>query len=147
MELAIKIVQEYAYSKIENIDNFVNAELNNDFWENITLGLLLFENAPKLLYKQILQSKLNSEIKDKIISEIPDIFFFLITQLAEDHIKGIKSEAIDILINSKGNLFSDEISFFRTLHRAVEIVEHERVRSELPTMFEKLQRKILGDDI
>lgn len=147
MKIAIEIVQLYLAPKLSKASNLDIQALDETFWKNFTNSLLYFEIDPKELYKLILSLNISSKIKDKIISKIPETFSILISELAEEYIKGNTSEAIRILLNSKGNKFKEEVSFFSTLPKAISIVERNTFKSELPGMFEKLQKKYIDGEI
>ncbi|MFG4004612.1 hypothetical protein [Flavobacterium aquidurense] len=147
MKIAIEIVQLYLAPKLAKASDLDIQSLDETFWGNFTNTLLYFETDPKALYQLLLNLNISSKIKDKIISKIPGTFSILISELAEEHVKGNNSEAINILLNSKGTKFKEEVSFFSTLPKAISIVERNSLKSELPGMFEKLQKKYLDGEI
>lgn len=147
MKIAIEIVQLYLAPKLAKASDQDIQALNETFWKNFTNSLLYFETDPKALYQSVLSLNISSKIKDKIISKIPRTFSILISELAEEYVKGNTSEAIKILLNSKGTKFKEEVSFYSTLGKAISIVEKNTLKSELPGMFEKLQKKYLDGEI
>lgn len=147
MKIAIEIVQLYLVPKLAKASDLDIQALDETFWGNFTNSLLYFETDPKALYQVVLSLNINSKIKDKIISKIPGTFSILISELAEEYVKGNTSEAINILLNSKGTKFKEEVSFYSTLNKAISIVEKNTLKSELPGMFEKLQKKYIEGEI
>lgn len=147
MKIAIEIVQLYLVPKLAKASDLDIQVLDETFWKNFTNSLFYFETDPKALYQLVLSLNISSKIKNKIISKIPRTFSILISELAEEYVKGNTSEAINILLNSKGTKFKEEVSFYSTLNKAISIVEKNTLKSELPGMFEKLQKKYLDGEI
>lgn len=147
MKTATQIVQHHLMSKLEKIKNLDINIFNENFWGNFTTSLLSFEVDPKAIYKLVLSLNVDPEIIERLISEIPLAFSILISELAEGFSKGHTSEATNILLNSKEKIFKEEVEFFLTLNKAVNIIERQRMKSELPYMFEKLQKKYLDGEI
>ncbi|MBZ4042594.1 hypothetical protein [Flavobacterium hibisci] len=147
MKIAIDIVQFHLVPKLRKATDLGIQALDEFFWENFTNSLLNFETDPKSLYQFVLMSNISSTIKERIISKTPRTYSILISELAEEYVKGNTSEAIKMLLNSKGNKFKEEISFLSTLPKAIRIVEKNSLKSELPGMFEKLQNRYLDGNI
>jgi hypothetical protein len=147
MKIAIDIVQFHLVPKLRKATDLDIQALDENFWENFTNSLLNFETDPKSLYQFVLNSNISSTIKERIISKIPRTFSILISELAEEYVKGNTSEAIEMLLNSKGNKFKEEVSFLSTVPKAISIVEKNSLKSELPGMFEKLQKRYLDGKI
>lgn len=147
MKTAIQIVQEHLTSRLEKSIGVDFNLFDQSFWQNFTTLILSFEVNPKAIYKFILNLKVKPEIIERLISEIPLTFSILISELAEEFSKGRTSEAINILLNSKEKKFKEEVDFFQTLNKAVKIIERQKMREELPSMFEKLQKKYLEGEI
>jgi hypothetical protein len=148
MKKAIEIVKSYLIPKLQKINNFDSKSLNDYFWNEFTMALLTSETDSKPLYQLILNLELNSEIKEKIISKIPKTYSLLIAELAEEKVKGDKSEAISILLNSNVKSFKDEVTFIENMNEAFEILEtKKRIIAELPFMYKKLQNDISNEDI
>jgi hypothetical protein len=147
MKIASQIVQQHLMSELEKFTNLDTTIFNEIFWKNFTILILSFEVNPRALYKLVLSLDVDTEIIEKLISEIPLIFSILLSELAEGFSKGHTSEATNILLNSKEKTFKEEVDFFLTLNKAVNIIERQRIKSELPYMFEKLQNKYLEGEI
>lgn len=147
MKEAIEITQIFIISKLEGIEDSDKILLNDSFWIHFTKSLLLYEADPKVLYKQLLNSKLSSELIDKIVSIIPSTYSNLVTELAEEYVKSNNSEAISLLLSSKSESFAKEVSFIQNLKKAIEIIEIKKTIEELSFMLDKLQEEISDEDL
>lgn len=147
MKLAIQIVEQHLISELEKNNVIDYSQFNDNFWQNFTRSILSFELNPKETYTLVLSLNVDSGIIETLISEIPATFSILISELAQEFSKGHISEATEILLNSKEKIFKDEVDFFLTFNKAVNITERERIKSELPNMFKKLQNKYLDGEI
>jgi hypothetical protein len=148
MKKAIEIVKSNLTPKLEKVNNFDSKSLDDFFWNKFTMALLTSETDSKPLYHLILNLDIDSEVKEKMISEIPQIYSLLISELAEEKVKGDTSEAIDILLNSVGKSFKEEVTFIENMNEAFEILEtKKRIIAELPFMYKKLQNDISDEDI
>jgi hypothetical protein len=147
MKKAIEIVKSNLTPKLEKVNNFDSKSLDDFFWNKFTMALLTSETDSKPLYHLILNLDIDSEVKEKMISEIPQIYSLLISELAEEKVKGDTSEAIDILLNSVGKSFKEEVTFIENMNEAFEILEtKKRIIAELPFMYEKLQKDISDEE-
>ena len=147
MKKAKDIIKSYLVPKLQKIKEFETESLNESFWFEFTVALLNFESDPKSLYVLLLNLHLNSDIKDKIISKIPKTYSLLISELAEEKLKGNKSEAVSILITNKSKAFEDEFAFITSVRESFELVQNKkRIIEELPLMYEKLQKDISNND-
>jgi hypothetical protein len=145
MKLAIDIVQSLLLPKLEKDANFDVNQTNIAFWETITNALLDFEKDAKPVYAAIYSLGLKDA--EKIISKLDTVYISFIKELAENHILGISSEAIDYLITSKNSTFEKEVHFFTNLQNAITKVERKRIKTELPKTFDKLSFEISDNAI
>lgn len=136
MKLAIDIVQSLLLPKLEKDANFDTNQTNIAFWETFSSFLLDFEKDAKPVYAAIYSLELQDA--EKIISTLDTVYIFFIKELAEKHVLGIGSEAIDYLITSKSHTFEKEVHFFTDLQNAITKVERKRIKTELPKTFDKL---------
>ena len=147
MKKAKDIIKSYLVPKLQKIKEFETESLNESFWFEFTVALLNFESDPKSLYVLVLNLHLNSDIKDKIISKIPKMYSLLISELAEEKLKGNKSEAVSILITNKSKAFEDEFAFITSVRVSFELLQNKkRIIEELPFMYEMLQKDISNND-
>jgi len=145
MKLAIDIVQSLLLPKLEKDASFDINQTNIAFWETFTTALLDFEKAAKPVYAAIYSLELKDA--EKIISKLDTLYISLIKELAENHVLGISSEAIDYLITSKNSTFEKEVHFFTDLQNAITKVERKRIKTELPNAFDKLSFQLSDDAI
>ena len=145
MKLAIDIVQSLLLRKLEKDASFDANQTNIAFWETFTSTFLDFERDAKPVYASIYS--LGMKDAEKIISKLDTLYISLIKELAENHVLGISSEAIDYLITSKNNAFEKEVNFFTDLQNVITKVERKRIKMELPKTFDKLSFEISDDAI
>ena len=145
MKLAIDIVQSLLLPKLEKDASFDINQTNIAFWETFTTALLDFEKDAKPVYAAIYSLELKDA--EKIISKLDTLYISLIKELAENHVLGISSEAIDYLITSKNSTFEKEVHFFTDLQNAITKVERKRIKTELPNAFDKLSFQLSDDAI
>ena len=145
MKLAIDIVQSLLLPKLEKDASFNANKTNIAFWETFTTALLDFEKDTKPVYAAIYSLGLKDA--EKIISKLDTVYISFIKELAENHVLGISSEAIDYLITSKNSTFEKEVHFFTDLQNAITKVERKRIKTELPNTFDKLSFEISDDAI
>jgi hypothetical protein len=143
MKLAIDIVQSLLLPKLEKDARFDINQTNIAFWEAFTTAFLDFEKDAKPVYAAIYSLEL--ENTEKIISKLDTVYSAFIKELAENHVLGISSEAIDYLITSKNSAFEKEVLFFTDLKNAITKVERKRIKKELPNAYDKLSF-VLSDD-
>lgn len=145
MKLAFDIVQSLLLPKLEKDASFDANQTNIAFWETFTTAFLDFEKDAKPVYAAIYSLGLKDA--EKIISKLDTIYISFIKELAENHVLGISSEAIDYLIISKNSAFEKEVRFFTDLQNAIKKVERKRIKTELPKTFDKLSFEISDDAI
>lgn len=145
MKLAIDIVQSLLLPKLEKDVRFDANQTNIAFWETFTSSLLDFEKDAKPVYAAIYSLGLKDA--EKIISKLNTVYISLIKELAENHVLGISSEAIDYLITSKNSAFEKEVHFFTDLENVIKKVERKRIKTELHKTFEKLSFQLSDDAI
>ncbi|TAE72607.1 MAG: hypothetical protein EAZ85_09320 [Bacteroidetes bacterium] len=145
MKLAIDIVQSLLLPKLEKDASFDANQTNIAFWEIFTTAFLDFEKDAKPVYAAVYSLGLKDA--EKIISKLDTVYISFIKELAENHVLGISSEAIDYLITSKNSTFEKEVHFFTDLKNAITKVERKRIKMELPKTFDKLSFEISDDDI
>jgi hypothetical protein len=145
MKLAIDIVQSLLLPKLEKDTSFDANQTNIAFWETFTTAFLDFEKDAKPVYASIYSLGLKDA--EKIISKLDTVYISFIKELAENHVLGISSEAIDYMITSKNSAFEKEVHFFTDLQNAITKVERKRIKTELPNTFDKLSFQLSDDAI
>lgn len=140
MKLANVIVQSLLLPKLEKDVRFDANQTSIAFWGTFTTALLDFEKDSKPVYAAIYSLGLKDV--EKIISKLDTVYISLVKELAENHVLGIASDAIDYLIASKNYTFEKEVKFYTDLKNAITKVERKRIKKELPTGFEKFTFEI-----
>jgi hypothetical protein len=136
MKLAINVVQNLLLPLLEKDPQFDVNKFNLIFWETFTKGLLDFDKDAKPLYAAIYRLELNDP--EKIISALENIYTSFIKELAEEYVLGNTSEVFENLLSAKNTLFEKEVHFFTNLEKAIKKVERSRIKTSLPTTYEKL---------
>lgn len=145
MKLAIDIVKSLLLPKLEKDSGFDVNKLNATFWESFANKLLHFENDAQPLYALIYSLELNDA--EKIISKLAVFYKSFINELAENHVLGVNSEAIDYLINLNNSDFKKEVQLFTDLENAIKKVERKRIKTEFPNAFDKLNFELSDESI
>ncbi|NRT15272.1 hypothetical protein HNP99_001619 [Flavobacterium sp. 28A] len=147
MKIEQQIVKDQILFELGEEHSLDNNLFNEKFWTDFTNAILLFESDSRKVYKMVLTLHIDARIIEKIISIIPEIFGILILELAQEYVEGHASETTIMLVNSKETLLKKEIDMFSNLNKATNMIERQRIKTELPTMFDKLQKKYLDNQI
>lgn len=145
MKLAIDIVKKIVLPALEKDSEFDTSKLNSTYWETFTENLLDFKNDAKPLFTSIYSLELSDP--EKIISIIEDIYQSLIEELAENHVLGVHSKAIEYLLVSKNDIFEKEVLFLTNLEKAIKKVERKRIKQDLPKAFDRLTFELSDESI
>jgi HPt (histidine-containing phosphotransfer) domain-containing protein len=145
MKLTIDIVKKIVLPELDKDPEFDTSKLNSTYWEIFTENLLDFKNDAKPLFTSIYSLGLSDP--EKIISILEDIYHSLIEQLAENHVLGVHSKAIDYLLVSKNNIFEKEVLFLTNLEKAIKKVERKRIKQDLPKAFDRLTFELSDENI
>lgn len=145
MKLAIDIVKKIMLPALEKDSEFDTSKLNGTYWETFTENLLDFKNDAKPLFTSIYSLELSDP--EKIISIIEDIYQSLIEELAETHVLGVHSKAIEYFLVSKNDIFEKEVLFLTNLEKAIKKVERKRIKQDLPKAFDRLTFELSDENI
>ena len=145
MKLAIDIVKKIMLPALEKDSEFDTSKLNGTYWETFTENLLDFKNDAKPLFTSIYSLELSDP--EKIISKLEDIYQSLIEELAETHVLGIHSKAIEYFLVSKNDIFEKEVLFLTNLEKAIKKVERKRIKQDLPKAFDRLTFELSDESI
>jgi hypothetical protein len=145
MKLAIDIVKKIVLPALEKDSEFDTSKLNSTYWETFTENLLDFKNDAKPLFTSIYSLELSDP--EKIISIIEDIYQSLIEELAETHVLGVHSKAIEYFLVSKNDIFEKEVLFLTNLEKAIKKVERKRIKQDLPKAFDRLTFDLSDESI
>lgn len=145
MKLAIDIVKKTLLPALEKDPEFDASKLSTTYWATFTESLLDFKNDAKALYAAIYSLELSDP--EKIISRLEDIHQSLIEELAENHVLGIHSKAIEYFLVSKNDIFEKEVLFLTNLEKAIKKVERKRIKQDLPKAFDRLTFELSVESI
>jgi hypothetical protein len=145
MKLAIDIVKKIVLPALEKDSEFDTSKLNSTYWETFTENLLDFKNDAKPLFTSIYSLELSDP--EKIMSILEDIYNSLIEELAETHVLGIHSKAIEYFLVSKNDIFEKEVLFLTNLEKAIKKVERKRIKQDLPKAFDRLTFELSDESI
>ena len=145
MKLAIDIVKSILLPKLEKDTNFDSNITDATFWESFATALLDFENDNTTCKTAIYSLELNNT--DRLISKLPNIYNLYVKELAENHVLGYKSKAIESLLDLNNQVFEEEVQFLSNLEYAIIDIERERIKAELPTAYESLVAELSAKDI
>ena len=145
MKVAIDIIHALLLPKLEKDSRFDAKNIKTTFWADFTKGILDLETNAQPLYALIYSLQLQDA--EKIISTLDSIYIDLVKELAELHVLGTSSEAIEYLITSKNKTFEKEVSFYTDLKNAITNVERKRIKQELPNAYERLSFELSDDAI
>ena len=145
MKLAIDIVKKIMLPALEKDSEFDTSKLNGTYWETFTENLLDFKNDAKPLFTSIYSLELSDP--EKIISILEDFYHSLIEELAETHVLGIHSKAIEYFLVSKNDIFEKEVLFLNNLEKAIKKIERIRIKQDLPKAFDRLTFELSDESI
>lgn len=140
MKLAIDIVKSILLPRLEKDAGFDSNQTNDVFWESFATALLDFEKDIKPLSEAIYNLGLNNP--EKIISKLPKIYSLYVNELAENHVLGNKTKAIDLLLESNNKAFEEEVLFLSNLESAIIDIERQKIKAELPTAYSSLVEEL-----
>ena len=145
MNIAINILQDLLLPELEKDPNFDANKLNVAFWSNFSAAILDFEKEAKPLYAAIYGLQLKDP--ETVISKLDDLYQALIKELAEAHVLGLDSKAIEYLLFSKNDIFEREVLFLTNLQKAIKKIERKRIKQDLPNAFDRLTFELADDEI
>jgi hypothetical protein len=145
MKLATDIVKKALLPALEKDPEFDTSKLGITYWETFTENLLDFKNDAKPLFTSIYSLELSDP--EKIISILEDIYHSLIEELAETHVLGVHSKAIEYFLVSKNDIFEKEVLFLTNLEKAIKKVERKRIKQDLPKAFDRLTFELSDESI
>jgi predicted ribosome-associated RNA-binding protein Tma20 len=145
MKKSEQIIKSLVLPVLEKDNNFNQLNLNDDFWNTFTSGLLIFEIDAKNIFKTIYELQLNDP--EKVIEKITSIHTKLIKELAEFHVLDVNDEAIDILLANNSKLFFEQVNYYKTVKSVITKLERKRIKDELPDAYKKVTFEIPENDL
>lgn len=145
MKTAIALVKNIILPKLDKDSKFSEEKVDSAFWEKFTTNLLLFEEDAKPIYASIYSLELDNP--EKVIDKLPHIYAQFLNELAENYVLGEPSQATDYLLKTNNATFAKEIDFLKTMQQAIKSVERKRIKSELPTSYQRLSFELSETDL
>lgn len=134
MEKETLILQELFIPVLQKDVRFEESKCDSLFWNKITSEFINFEQDKKPFYASIYSLEL--VYVEQVLNELESLFKPFLEQLAEENVQGYNSESTRKL--AEGNdYFKEKVLFYSNLKKAIFLSERKRIKSELPSMYEK----------
>lgn len=134
MEKETQILQELFIPVLQKYERFEESKCDSLFWNKITSEFINFEQDKKPFYASIYSLEL--VYVEQVLNELESLFKPFLEQLAEENVQGYNSESTRKL--AEGNdYFKEKVLFYSNLKKAIFLSERKRIKSELPSMYEK----------
>lgn len=134
MEKETLILQELFIPVLQKYERFEESKCDSLFWNKITSEFINFEQDKKPFYASIYSLDLVNV--EQVLNELESLFKPFLEQLAEENVQGYSSETTRKL--AEGNdYFKERVLYYSNLKKAIFLSERKRIKSELPSMYEK----------
>jgi hypothetical protein len=134
MEKETLILQELFIPVFQKDERFDKSKCDGLFWNKVTAEFINFEQDKKPFYASIYSLELVNV--EQVLNELESFFTPFLEQLAEENVQGYNSESTRKL--AEGNdYFKERVLFYNNLKKAIFLSERKRIKSELPSMYEK----------
>lgn len=134
MEKETLILQELFIPVLQKDERFEESKCDGLFWNKVTAEFINFEQDKKPFYASIYSLELVNV--EQVLNELESFFTPFLEQLAEENVHGYSSEITKKL--AEGNdYFKERVLFYSYLKKAIFLSERKRIKSELPSMYEK----------
>lgn len=134
MEKETLILQELFIPVFQKDERFDKSKCDGLFWNKVTAEFINFEQDKKPFYASIYSLELVNV--EQVLNELESFFTPFLEQLAEENVQGYNSESTQKL--AEGNdYFKERVLFYKNLKKAIFLSERKRIKSELPSMYEK----------
>lgn len=134
MEKEVQILQNLFISVLQKDERFDASKCDGLFWNKITSEFINFEQDKKPFYASIYSLELADA--ENIINKLENLQLTFLEQLAEENVLGYTSEVI-VKLEETNPYFNEKLQFYKNLEKAIILAERKRIKTELPTMFEK----------
>jgi hypothetical protein len=139
MEKETLILQELFIPVLQKDERFEESKCDSLFWNKITAEFINYEKDKKPFYASIYSLELVNV--EQVLNELESLFKPFLEQLAEENVQGYSSETTRKL--AEGNdYFKEKVLFYSNLKKAIFLSERKRIKSELPSMYEKYSFEI-----
>lgn len=144
MEKASVIIKGLLLQRLREDSAFLE-EPNEVFWNNFSAIFLDYEKDSKPVIAALYRLELDDP--ERIFEELPQIYGDFIEELAEEYVRGNKSEATERLHQDGNKLFLEKVSFFRELKNVATRLERNRMIEEIPASYASLTGAIPDEAI
>jgi uncharacterized protein YxjI len=134
MEKETLILQELFIPVLQKDERFEESKCDSLFWNKITAEFINYEKDKKPFYASIYSLELVNV--EQVLNELESLFKPFLEQLAEDNVQGYSSE-ITKKLAKENDYFKERVLFYNNLKKAIFLSERKRIKSELPSMYEK----------
>lgn len=145
MDTSAEIVKSSVLPIVKRDVRFDGSRITSSYWKQFALLLAGYEKDAKPVYAAIYSLEL--EDPEQVITVLPEIYSRFIKELAESHVLGTVSECTDYLLQTRNAAFAKEVRFFETMERVIKKMERERIKKELPEVYDRLTFELAEKDI
>ena len=134
MEKEIQILQDLFIPVLQKDERFDASKCDNTFWEKILQEFIVYQQDSKPFYATIYSLELAEPMK--VIHKLENLQHSFLDQLAEENVLGYSSESI-VKLEQNNPFFKERVEFYKNLEKAIILSERKRIKSELPSMYDK----------
>ena len=134
MEKEIQIIQDLFIPVLQKDERFDVSKCDNTFWEKILQEFIVYQQDSKPFYATIYSLELAEPMK--VIHKLENLQHSFLDQLAEENVLGYSSEGI-VKLEQNNPFFKERVQFYKNLEKAIILSERKRIKSELPSMYDK----------
>ena len=134
MEKEIQILQDLFIPVLQKDERFDASKCDNTFWEKILQEFIVYQQDSKPFYATIYSLELAEPMK--VIHKLENLQHSFLDQLAEENVLGYSSEGI-VKLEQNNPFFKERVQFYKNLEKAIILSERKRMKSELPSMYDK----------
>ena len=134
MEKEIQIIQDLFIPVLQKDERFDASKCDNTFWGEIVQEFIVYQQDSKPFYATIYSLGLAEPMK--VIQKLENLQHSFLDQLAEENVLGYSSEGI-VKLEQNNSFFKERVEFYKNLEKAIILSERKRIKSELPSMYDK----------
>ena len=134
MEKEIQIIQDLFIPVLQKDKRFDVSKCDNPFWKKILQEFIDYQQDSKPFYAIIYGLELAEPMK--VIHKLENLQHSFLDQLAEENVLGYSSEGI-VKLEQNNPFFKERVQFYKNLEKAIILSERKRMKSELPSMYDK----------
>ena len=134
MEKEIQIIQDLFIPVLQKDERFDVSKCDNPFWKKILQEFIDYQQDSKPFYAIIYGLELAEPMK--VIHKLENLQHSFLDQLAEENVLGYSSEGI-VKLEQNNPFFKERVQFYKNLEKAIILSERKRMKSELPSMYDK----------